>query len=391
MILSEQLDSWGISNASAQSAVQAIHMLQEAFAEQVPFDLMITDMQMPEIDGLALAEKVRVLYGSEQLKLVMMSSIGQNCSADDLRRLSFCASLIKPLKQSQLFDCLAILAGFSEDSQKIITGNVLVKNENLRDYIGNYRLLLAEDNIVNQKVAIGILKKMGLMVDAVASGTEAVHALETLPYDLVFMDVQMPGMDGFEATRLIRSGAAKIKSSAVPIIAMTAHAMQGDRELCLSQGMNDYIPKPISPKALREILERWLPEKPSIIKDFVDNDYEADQAENLPIFDRKAFAEMMMGDVALMNDIARAFIEDMPVQIRLMQGFIECKDYDGLAQAAHKIKGAASHVAARAIMKTARTIEKKSQEKSFDMLNSLSSELERQYEEFCRIIQEYLE
>jgi CheY-like chemotaxis protein len=121
------------------------------------------------------------------------------------------------------------------------------------------RILLAEDNITNQQVAVGILKKLGLRADAVANGAEAVKALETLPYDLVLMDVQMPEMNGIEASRHIRNPHSAVRNHRIPIIAMTAGAMQGDREKCLEAGMNDYVSKPISPQALAEALDRWLP------------------------------------------------------------------------------------------------------------------------------------
>src|SRR5664280_1022624 len=124
---------------------------------------------------------------------------------------------------------------------------------------GAIRILLAEDNLTNQQVALGILKKLGLRADAVADGVEAVRSLETIPYDLVLMDVQMPEMDGFEATGRIRDPGSAVLNHAVPIIAMTAHAMQGDRERCLEAGMDDYVSKPVSPQALAEALARWLP------------------------------------------------------------------------------------------------------------------------------------
>jgi CheY-like chemotaxis protein len=126
---------------------------------------------------------------------------------------------------------------------------------------GVFRILLAEDNITNQQVAVGILKKLGLRADAVANGAEALKALETLPYDLVLMDVQMPEMNGLEATRHIRDPLSTVRNHQIPIIAMTAGAMQGDREKCLESGMNDYVSKPISPKALAEALDKWLPKE----------------------------------------------------------------------------------------------------------------------------------
>jgi len=123
------------------------------------------------------------------------------------------------------------------------------------------RILLAEDNITNQQVALGILRKLGLSADAVANGTEALKALESIPYDLVLMDVQMPEMDGYEATQQIRNPQSAVANHGIPIIAMTAHAMQGDRERCLEAGMNDYVTKPVSPQALVEALEKWLPKE----------------------------------------------------------------------------------------------------------------------------------
>jgi CheY-like chemotaxis protein len=125
---------------------------------------------------------------------------------------------------------------------------------------GRIRILLAEDNITNQEVALGILKALGLHADAVANGSEVIKTLESLPYDLVLMDVMMPVMDGLEATRRIRNSQVRVLNHQIPIIAMTANAMEGDREKCLEAGMNDYVPKPVSPMALAEALDKWLPE-----------------------------------------------------------------------------------------------------------------------------------
>ncbi|PXF58784.1 MAG: hypothetical protein C4B58_05460 [Deltaproteobacteria bacterium] len=123
------------------------------------------------------------------------------------------------------------------------------------------RILLAEDNIVNQKIALAFLKKLGLSADAVVNGIEAVKAMEAIPYDLVLMDCQMPGMDGYEATAWIRNPQSQVRNHDIPIIAMTANAMQGDREKCLEAGMNDYVSKPFVPQVLAEMIEKWLPHR----------------------------------------------------------------------------------------------------------------------------------
>ena len=169
-----------------------------------------------------------------------------------MEEIGFAAYLTKPARQSEIFDCLsAVLAGTAPARQ----ARPIVTRHTIREMRrGVVRILLAEDNITNQQVALGILKKLGLRADAVANGAEAVKALETLPYDLVLMDVQMPEMDGLEATRQIRNPQSAVRNHQIPIIAMTAHAMQGDREKCLEAGMNDYVSKPISPRPWRK---RW--------------------------------------------------------------------------------------------------------------------------------------
>jgi CheY-like chemotaxis protein len=174
-----------------------------------------------------------------------------------MQEIGFAAYLTKPVRHSEILGCLsAVLAGaaVAHQEQPIVTRHTIREMRR-----GVVRILLAEDNITNQQVALGILKKLGLRADAVANGAEAVKALETIPYDLVLMDVQMPEMNGLEATRQIRNPHSGVRNHRIPIIAMTAGAMQGDREKCLEAGMNDYVSKPVSPQALVEALEKWLP------------------------------------------------------------------------------------------------------------------------------------
>jgi CheY-like chemotaxis protein len=176
-----------------------------------------------------------------------------------LKAIGFSAYLNKPVKKSHLYDCLVTVLGIpstpsKERSTPIITRYGLEEAKKKR-----IRILVAEDNVVNQKVALRILQKLGYRADAVADGREAVMSLETIPYDIVLMDVQMPQMDGFEATGVIRDPASRVRNHHIPVIAMTAHAMKGDREKCLEAGMDDYVSKPVTALALNDMLEKYLP------------------------------------------------------------------------------------------------------------------------------------
>ena len=188
----------------------------------------------------------------------MMTSLGKRGDAKRLEAIGFSAYLTKPVKQSQLYDCLATVLGGGAAPAKTPETALVTRHTLHEARRRKVRILLAEDNLTNQQVALGILEKLGFRADAVANGREAIQALETIPYDIVFMDVQMPVMDGFEATRAIRSGKTGVPNPRIPIIAMTAHAMKGDRERCLEAGMDDYVSKPIAPQALAEALEKWV-------------------------------------------------------------------------------------------------------------------------------------
>ncbi|SDM88672.1 PAS domain S-box-containing protein [Geoalkalibacter ferrihydriticus] len=201
------------------------------------------------------------------------------------------------------------------------------------------RILLVEDNATNQQVALGILKKLGLSADAVANGAEALNALETKAYDLVLMDVQMPVMDGFEASRQIRNPQSAALNHRVPIIALTAHAMQSDRQRCLNAGMDDFLSKPVSPQLLAEILEKWLPEKsvPSVQQP-------APVLKEPVVFDRAGMMERMMADEDLVQSVIEGFLEDVPGQIENLRNSLQGADMEGAERQAHTIQGLAGLV-----------------------------------------------
>jgi CheY-like chemotaxis protein/signal transduction histidine kinase len=252
--------AWGVRAEEVPNGPLALQALYQARDAGDPFKVAIVDMQMPGMDGATLA---RIIKTDEKLRdtlLVLCCSLGQRGDAKRMQEIGFSAYLVKPVRHWEIRGCLsAVVAGtvVPEREQPLVTRHT-VREINR----GVVRILLAEDNITNQQVAVGILKKMGLHADAVANGAEAVKALESLPYDLVLMDVLMPEMDGFEATRQIRNPYSMVRNHQIPIIAMTANAMKGDREKCLEVGMNDYLSKPVSPQALADVLEEWLPKEP---------------------------------------------------------------------------------------------------------------------------------
>ena len=223
------------------------------------------------------------------------------------------------------------------------------------------------------------MERLGFRADSVSNGQQAIHALETIPYDIVFMDVQMPVMDGFEATRLIRSGATKAPDPRVPIIAMTAHAMKGDRQRCLDAGMDDYVPKPIAPDDLSRAIERWLvqgeerrpagePVAPAEVP-----------AEVLPVFDHAAFLARLMGDEDLVKEISRDFLDDIPKQLALLREAVGRGDGPGASKLAHSIKGACGSVGAMAMAGAAAELEEAGKSGRPEAISGLLLEVERQF------------
>jgi CheY-like chemotaxis protein len=257
-VLIEQLTPWGCHIEEAEGGQQALTMLRQAVAQARPFDVAILDMQMPEMDGEMLGRSIKAAADLKDTLLVMLTSMGQRGDAARLEEIGFAAFLTKPVKRLLLYACLTKALGIKTREQlgapserQLVTKPSMVDRQKRQ-----LRILLAEDNIINQQVALHILRQFGYHTDAVANGLEAVKALEMMHYDLVLMDVQMPEMDGFAATAEIRQAQSDMRN--VPIIAMTAHAMKGDRERCLQAGMNDYTSKPINPKELFEKIERWV-------------------------------------------------------------------------------------------------------------------------------------
>ena len=255
-LLTAQLTAWGIHVDCVADASHALGRLRAAHRNARPYDLALLDHQMPEIDGMMLARAIKADPLLATVPLVLLTSVSYRGSAGDAEQAGFSAFLVKPIRQSQLYDCIATVMGMAARPEPAR----LITRESLREAQAQVRarVLVAEDNLVNQRVAVRMLEKLGCRVDVATNGLEAVEATGRILYHCIFMDCQMPEMDGYEATRVIRQREART-GARIPIVAMTANAMESDRERCLVAGMDDYVSKPVQPKELGMTLQKWIP------------------------------------------------------------------------------------------------------------------------------------
>jgi two-component system, sensor histidine kinase and response regulator len=254
-ILEHYFRSWGMHSRLAASAREGLQELQLSRTTTAPFDVAVLDWQMPEMDGLHLAAEIKKYDEYKDLPLMILSSVGE--PGDYARRAGIDIALSKPVRQSQLYDALAVLTAKSGGESVQLQRKAAVPKNSRRKLEGN--ILLVEDNLVNQKIALKMLDKFGLEAKLATHGGEAVTAVKEGSYDIILMDAQMPVMDGFEATRQIRAFEREQGGKRVPIVAMTADAMDGDRDKCIGAGMDEYLSKPVEQTVLYDMLARWLP------------------------------------------------------------------------------------------------------------------------------------
>ena len=389
-VLIAQFKAWGMRGEETPDGPSALQALYRAREAGDLFRIAILDMQMPGMDGAELAQIIKADETLKDTKLILMTSLGHRGDAGKMQQIGFSAYLTKPARQSELFGCLsAVLTDTNAQPAKPITTRHTIRE--MRS--GLVRILLAEDNIVNQQVAVGILKKLGLRADAVANGAEAIHALQTLPYDLVLMDVQMPVMDGLRAAREIRNPKSTVRNHQIPIIAMTANAMQGDREKCLEAGMNDYVSKPVDPKTLADVLEKWLPKEErkdeyptsNTMKGSIDTQYIVTKESldirysKLPVFDKAGLLDRVMGDEALARKLIDMFQDDIPKRIDKLRRYLEAADVSGSAREAHTIKGVCANLGAERLRAIAFDMEKAAKAGEIKIAMGDLPELEKQF------------
>jgi PAS domain S-box-containing protein len=386
-LLESCMESWGMRVSGAVDGSEALQYLATAVEENDPYLVAVVDRNMPGMDGADLGNAVISDVRLEKTRLVLLTSLGVRGDARRFAEIGFKAYLTKPARtlelKAVLRQVLSADEGILSGSNAIITRHTAREGMNLfTDY--KARILLAEDNFTNQQVALGILNKFGLSADAVANGAEAMKSLETIPYDLVFMDVQMPGMDGYETTALIRDPESSVLNHDIPVIAMTANAMSGDREKCLAAGMNDYVSKPVTPGVLAGVLEKWLP-KPvdsgrNIKAVLKPPPRVPEKEEPLVVWDKSKILERLMDDEDLVTTIMEGFLGDIPVQIEKLEQCLRKGDCKGGERQAHTIKGAAANVGGGALQNIARDVEKECMDGNLEEALLKLEELKRRFE-----------
>jgi signal transduction histidine kinase/DNA-binding response OmpR family regulator/HPt (histidine-containing phosphotransfer) domain-containing protein len=390
-VLSAQLRPWGSRVIAVPDGPTALCLLRDAVDAGDPFQVVILDMQMPDMDGEMVGRAIRADSALRNCRLIMMSSLGRPGDARRCHELGFAAYLTKPVRHAELRDCLrAVLAEEPQarDEQHLVT------RHSLRDARrGNAHILLVEDNATNQEVALAILGKLGWHVDVANNGKEALQALEKVPYDLVLMDVQMPEMDGFEATRRIRGPNSTVLNPNIPVIAMTAYAMAGDPEKCFAAGMNDYISKPIDPQALAEALDKWLA---AVIDGATGKASMADKnpvnpepQTAVPVFNTKDFVRRMMGDEGVARRVVNGFLSDLPNQIEKLKDLAAREETDAAGKQAHSIKGAANNVGGSALGSVASEIEKAGKAGDLPAILSRLPELDLQFVQLKQVVEQW--
>ncbi len=345
-ILESTVTNWGMKPHSVDSGKAALMALYDAREAGEPFSMVLLDCHMPEMDGYSLAREIQQRPGIADMTIIMLTSAGQSRENEFGRPFGITACLTKPVKQSELLE--TIIQSLCKQIKPRKQEQELVPVQN-PDAGPTPRILLAEDNPVNQRLAIRLLEKRGYQIEVVNNGQEALRALECWDYDLVLMDVQMPELDGIEATGRIREK-EKNTGRHIPIIAMTAHAMTGDRERCLEAGMDNYISKPIQAEELYKMIEKIIAEHPQ------QKGASSNNAGPEP-FDREAALAQVEGDAELLAELVSLFNDDCP---RLMQEIREAvtgSEALALTRAAHALKGAAANFSAGRVVTLARRLE----------------------------------
>ena len=405
LILSETLTNWGMKPTAVDGGLAALEEMKQAVAGE-PFPLVITDAMMPEMDGFTLAEQIQQTPELASVTIMMLSSTDQHQNAARCRELGIDIYLTKPIKPKELLNAIhTCLDGQSLD----VTRTSDAIPQPILETVAHLHILLAEDHPINQRLAVGILEKRGHTLVVADNGRLALDAVAQGNFDLVLMDVQMPEMDGFEATKAIRDREALATNGArlhVPIIALTANAMQGDRERCLTAGMDDYLSKPFTQGKLQAILAHWCPQR---AEEHLSHDPAQDAAqdaatqavlshtqhnrENMRVsrresagpdriaqLDPQPLAELKaLGNPGILGKVIQRYTDHSPQLLRTLREAITADDAKAVQNAAHSLKSSSANVGATELAALSAQLEMMGREQNLDDAPRLLAETEAEY------------
>jgi CheY-like chemotaxis protein/HPt (histidine-containing phosphotransfer) domain-containing protein len=395
-VLALQSRKWGMVTRDAEGARQTLDLLRQG----EKFDLAILDMQMPEMNGLELGAEIRKLPGTAALPMVLLTSMSIQPGTPESSLAPFAACLTKPIRQSQLHEImLQVLGGARRATRKVVPVNKLDASLARRLPM---RILLADDNVVNQKVARRLFEQMGYHIDIAADGIEAIDAIRQHPYDMIFMDVQMAEMNGLEATHRIRELEKESGKAASVIIAMTASAMTGDREKCLKAGMDDYLSKPVRPEAVQGAIERWGPAarltqlKPLVpVAPPTASSSEAGPpvpgaAAAEPSVDLDRFTEMSGPEAAQVRELMEMYLTQTEGQLRELNVALAAGVAKDVERVAHKAAGASATCGMDRIAPLLRELERLGREGRLEGSAALAEEVGKELERIRVFLEDYV-
>lgn len=406
IILTRMAEGFGATATAVEGGEEGLAALKKARKDKAQYDMVLLDMQMPGMDGEQTARAIFSDPRTKDMSVVVLTSMGKRGDAKRLEELGCVGYLLKPIKQRMLFEALVTIMNEKKNkepsSARLVTRHTINEKQQKKQMY----ILLAEDNAVNQKVAVALLKKAGHKVDVAENGEDAINKLKRRPYHLILMDVQMPVMDGFEATRRIRMWEAG--KTHTPIIALTAHAMQGDRERCMSAGMDDYLSKPLNKSSLFSAIERWgrsddeansqhppqinmdeVAQKEPLTEKITERPRpEAGQpANDIPPVNIADALPRFDDDRAFFAEMAQDFMAHLPARITEMQTALQRHDATSLSRVAHNLKGMAATFSSEELTRLAAKLEAESGNGNLGQASQLIAAIECEFKN----IQRYLE
>jgi signal transduction histidine kinase/DNA-binding response OmpR family regulator/HPt (histidine-containing phosphotransfer) domain-containing protein len=403
-ILHHQIAQWGMQPHTAESGHRALGMLESALERGELFDMAIIDVNMPGMDGIELARRITAIPGLAALRVVALSSVGLCIDPAVAESVGIRACMTKPVRRSEILECLMSVLSEEETPRDLKPGRCDVPA--VEPGLIDIEVLLVDDNPVNQEVAREMLESLGCRVDIASNGREALHALSSGAYDIVFMDCQMPELDGYETTRIMRQReqAHPSRSRHIPVIAMTAHAMQGDSEKCLLAGMDDYLSKPVTVEQLQAVLSRWtdagIAGRPTLHdgRDGAETPPDAPQPAIVPGAGHaeercapdprghidgaalKNICALQRGGGVLLARIISLYLTDAPKRMEEIRSGIESADASVVQRAAHTLKSGSANLGAVTLSALCKEMEMMGRNDALDGAKPLYAKMQKEYE-----------